>query len=144
MTGIYHVTNTYKSILKTKTKRLNMLWFIRYSWTFWNDFSGEEIKVVPAEAPKARARCWNLPGISRNLPDNLPSPFKNNFEESDFVILVRSLQWLLQLQACANRNGAYEARASFERTHPLTSLRCIMVWNVQQMRLHELTLLVQF
>ena len=71
-------------------------------------------------ALEARGWGWNLPGISRNLPDNLPSLFKNNFEESDFVIFVRSLQWLLQLQACANRNGAREARASFERTFAAT------------------------
>ena len=53
------------------------------------------------------------PGISRTISQ----AFSKTISKSQiFLIFVRSLQWLLQLQACVNRNGACEAQASFERT----------------------------
>ena len=67
-------------------------------------FSGEEIKVVPAEAPKARARGWNLLGISRNLPDNLPSHFTSSRGQQDRM-------WV----GCWEKRGGFTVEGLMER-----------------------------
>ena len=65
--------------------------------------------------------------LSWNLPDNLPSPFKNNFEESDFVISSD------HYNGCCNYKRVQIGMVHVRHEHllnaplqPLTPLRCIM------------------